>query len=180
MPMLSYIVDIIILLGALAVAITNLYKFFAKPTSHFKKKAEEAEKIRIKQVLDETLPKVLYDHDLETRKKYLSDRQNYLEEIKEEVLHDIGGTIKEILDLNLEQNKKIETLARSSRDILREKIMAIYFRNKRIKAMSYYEREALEQYYKDYKAEGGNSYIDKYYSRMCLWETIDSDEYDEN
>jgi hypothetical protein len=35
--------------------------------------------------------------------------------------------------------------------------------------MAIYEKEALEQYYIDYKAEGGNSYIDKYYKRMSTW-----------
>ena len=38
--------------------------------------------------------------------------------------------------------------------------------------MSEYDREALTQYYKDYKALNGNSYIDRRYERMKRWETI--------
>ena len=41
------------------------------------------------------------------------------------------------------------------------------------------ERERLDQYYKDYKALKGNSYIDKYYNRMKKWETVDDNDDDE-
>lgn len=44
--------------------------------------------------------------------------------------------------------------------------------------MTEHEREALEQYYKDYKALNGNSYIDKYYSRMILWDIV-ADDYED-
>jgi len=84
-------------------------------------------------------------------------------------LEDVGGKIDKIMEINEKQNKTIETLARSSRDILREKIMGIYHKGVGEKRMAIYEKEALEQYYIDYKAEGGNSYIDKYYKRMSTW-----------
>ena len=174
--MLSQIGDLIIVIGGVTVAVTNIYKFFAKPTSYFKRKTEEAEKARISAVLDEKLPQILFEHYIETRDKYLSDRENYLQEIKAEVLEEIGGTIEEIKEININQVKTIETLARSSRDMLREKIMALYHKGKRTKTLALYEKEALEQYYIDYKAEKGNSYIDKYYGRMSKWQIIDSDE----
>lgn len=82
MGIIGYIGDIIIVLGGMAVAITNIYKFFAKPTSYFKNRAEQIERARISAVLDERLPQILLDHDLETRDKYKSDRENYLQEIK--------------------------------------------------------------------------------------------------
>lgn len=170
--------DAIIVIGGVVVAITNIYKFFAKPTSYFKARAEQMEKERISAILAEELPQVLLDHDLETRKKYLSDREAYLNEIKAEVLEEVGDIIEQIKEINLSQSNTIETLARSSRDMLREKIMALYHKGKRTKTLALYEREALEQYYIDYKAEKGNSYIDKYYGRMTNWQIIDSDEED--
>ena len=170
------IVDLVILIGALCLAIERIYKFFATPGSRLAKRSEEKEKNRIKKVLEEELPKTFYNHDIETRQKYLNDRQRYLEEIKNEVLNEIQGTIEEIKDLNIEQTKQIQTLARSSKDVLREKIMALYHKGKKTKTLALYEKEALDQYYKDYKAEDGNSYIDKYYNRMCSWNIIDSDE----
>lgn len=61
------------------------------------------------------------------------------------------------------------------RDVIREKIMAIYHKNKNDHTLTMFEHEALEQYYKDYKNLNGNSYIDKYYARMQPWQIIDKD-----
>ena len=123
--------------------------------------------------LEEKLPKILYNHDLETRDKYKSDRWNYLNEIKAEVIKEVGDDIKSNSDT-------IEALVISSKDVLREKIMAIYHKNKHNRTMTEYEREALNQYYIDYKALKGNSYIDKRYNRMDKWNVIyDDDPYDD-
>ena len=45
--MLSQIVDFVILAAALAMAITNLYNFFAKPTAKFKQRKRQQEKEQI-------------------------------------------------------------------------------------------------------------------------------------
>lgn len=167
------VVDYIILGGALVAAVYKIYDFFAKPTSKLKQKISEKEKARINAVLDQRLPQVLYDHDLETRDKYKSDRQNYLNEIKAEVVKEIGDDIKT-------NTQTIEALVISAKDVLREKIMAIYHKNKYNRSMTEYEREALNQYYVDYKALNGNSYIDKRYNRMNKWRIIyDDDPYDD-
>ena len=115
------------------------------------------------------MPTILYNHDLETRDKYRADRENYLKEIKDEVLAEIGGSIVSNTDT-------INALKISAKDVLREKIMAIYQKNKYNRTMTEYEREALTQYHKDYKALDGNSYIDKRYARMDKWQII-YDEY---
>ena len=119
------------------------------------------------------MPTILYNHDLETRDKYRADRENYLKEIKAEVLSEVGGDI-------IKNNDTIEALKISAKDVLREKIMAIYHKNKTNRSMSEYEREALEQYYKDYKTLDGNSYIDKRYNRMKKWETIYDEYFDDD
>lgn len=171
------LVDYIILGGALVGAIYKIYDFFAKPTSKIKtilkQKALERDKERIGIILDEKLPEILYNHDLETRDKYRSDRQNYLNEIKAEVIKEIGEDIAS-------NSKTIDALVISAKDVLREKIMAIYHKNKYNRTMTEYEREALNQYYVDYKALKGNSYIDKRYNRMDKWRVIyDDDPYDD-
>ena len=165
----SEIVDYIILFAALIGAIYKIYDFFAKPTSKLKQRALDREKARIGAVLDEKLPTILYNHDLETRDKYRSDRENYLREIKAAVIEEVGGDIAD-------NSATLEALKISAKDVLREKIMAIYHKNKCNRAMTEYEREALTQYHKDYKALEGNSYIDKRYSRMDKWQVI-YDEY---
>lgn len=170
---ISEIVDYIILLGALCAAIYKIYDFFATPTSKIKQRAQEKEKARIKAVVDEVMPQILYNHDLKTKEKYKSDRQNYLKEIKEEILQEISDDISA-------NSKTIDALVISAKDVLREKIMAIYHKNKYNRTMTEYEREALNQYYVDYKALNGNSYIDKRYNRMNKWKVIyDDDPYDD-
>lgn len=165
----SEIVDYIILFAALIGAVYKIYDFFAKPTSKLKQRALDREKARIGAVLDEKLPTILYNHDLETRDKYRSDRENYLREIKAAVIEEVGGDIAD-------NSATVEALKISAKDVLREKIMAIYHKNKYNRTMTEYEREALTQYYKDYKALGGNSYIDKRHARMDKWQVI-YDEY---
>lgn len=169
---LGKIVDLIILIGALCAAIYKIWDFFAKPTSKLKQKSLEKEKERIGAIIDEKMPTILYDHDLKTRDKYRADRENYLQEIKKEVLEEVGGDISK-------NNGTIEALKISAKDVLREKIMAVYHKNRQNRILSEYEKEALDQYYKDYKALGGNSYIDKRYNRMIKWTVIYDEEFDD-
>ena len=170
--MLGDIVDLIILIGAVCAAVYKIWDFFAKPTSKIKSRMIEKERERIRQVLDEEMPVRFMEHDLETREKYKADRQQYLIDIKNEV---IGA-----LDINVTQGKAdLEALKISARDVLREKIMNIYHKNKHDRSMTEYEHEALIQYYKDYKALDGNSYIDKRYNRMKQWVVVYDDSFDD-
>jgi hypothetical protein len=189
--------DIIIIIAGVLLAINNIYKFFANGGKAVKNKIEDnrteqlqAEKTRTKEtiaeeyeaktekrkaeileVIKETLPALLVEHDLETRKKYLADREKYLKDIKEAVVREVETQLNAI---DIIQGD-MEALAESAKDVLREKIMAMYHKNKRARQLEEHEKEALTQYYKDYKAIGGNSYIDKYYGRMETWEVIPDD-----
>lgn len=176
---MSQFCDIVILISALCIAITNIYNFFAKPTSKLKKKKTEEIQNQISETLDEKLPEILLKRDLETRQKYLSDRQNYLNEIKTEVLTDVKDMLDSIYELNLEQNESIKTLSQGSKDMLRQRIMDIYYTYRDEKKLPIHKKEALNELYKDYKAEKGNSYIDKYYNRMKLWEVYDDENYED-
>jgi hypothetical protein len=53
----------------------------------------------------------------------------------------------------------------------------MYENNKDTRKLRHFEKRALDQYYKDYKAMGGNSYIDIIYERMCTWE-VEPDDYE--
>lgn len=177
--MLQDICNWIILLGAVTVAVINIFKFFGKPVSFFKKRKESEYHKTLKKSLDEIMPTYFEQHDLQTRDKYLKDRLNYLNEIKNAVLKDTKDVLEEIRQLSVEQSKNLEKLNQSSKDILRQKIMSIYHQYKEYRKMPLFAKEALDELYKDYKAQGGNSYIDKYYSRMNNWE-IDYTEDEEN
>lgn len=166
---LGGVVDLIILIGALCAAIYKIWDFFAKPTSKLKSKVKQKRKEEIIAILDGVLPEKLKQHDLDTRDRYKADRERYLQDIKDEVLKAIGGSVNK-------NEEDLEALKISTRDVLREKIMAIYHKNKNDRTMNEYEREALDQYYKDYHALKGNSYIDKRMARMAKWQVI----YDED
>ena len=171
MEWLQAVCNVIIIIGGACVGIKTIASFFGKPIILFKNRADIQLDRRIDMRLQEVLPDILYAHDLEIRQKYLKDRETYLHEIKQEVLTEIQGELGQVSTLT----KQYEALAISAKDVLREKIMAIYHKNKRDRTLTYHEKEALDQYYKDYKAIKGNSYIDKYYSRMLTWAIIDDD-----
>lgn len=201
MEWLSQAGDIIVLVAAILVAITNIYKFFAnggkKVKDHIDENRQEqlqAEKTRtqatiaedyaaraaqrkeeIIEVLKEALPGMLVDHDIKLREKYKADREQYLLDIKEAVVREIETQLNAVDSIQ----EDMTALAESAKDVLREKIMALYHKNKRSRTMEEHEKEALTQYYKDYKAIGGNSYIDKYYGRMSTWDVIPDDYIDD-
>lgn len=172
---LSTVCDIVILIGAVVLAIERICSGLGKPWKFAKKKNEEQIKAIVKQMLEEILPKVLEERDIQTRERYKADRQRYLEEIQKEVLQNISNELLQVTSLD----EKYEILACSARDVLREKIMMIYHKNRRDRKLSWHEREALTQYYKDYKAMNGNSYIDRYYCRMSTW-AVDEDDYEDD
>lgn len=160
--MIEQICDWIVLISAVTIAITKIFHFFGKPIIFAKNKSLEEEKKRMAVYLQEMLPSALKSHDLEIRDKYKCDREKYLIEISQCVTDKMTEIIKK-------QNTNIDILTRSSKDVLREKIMGIYHKNKEDCQLEHYEKEALEQYYIDYKAMNGNSYIDKYYGFMKKW-----------
>ena len=136
--MLEKIVDLIILTAAFLGAVYKIWDFFAKPTSKLKQKRLDKERGRIIAILDEVLPEKLKEHDLQTRDKYKADRQQYLLDIKEEVIKALGGSVSQ-------NTEDLEALKISARDVLREKIMAIYHKNKQSRTMSEYGRMAKWQ-----------------------------------
>lgn len=175
MEQLQTICNIIIIIGGAIIAIKNVAEWFGKPIRLFKKKSDNIFEERVIAILTKILPNMFLEHDLETRNKYLADRQAYLQDIKSEVLKSIQGELGQVAQLT----KQYEALVISAKDVLREKIMAIYHKNKRDRVLTVSEKEALDQYYIDYKAMKGNSYIDKYYKRMNTWK-IDEDDYNED
>lgn len=182
MEWLQSVGTIVILIASITTALVTIFTNFGKPANWIRKRGQNAFEARVVAVLNKVLPEILYQHDLETRDKYKADRENYLQEIKCEVLNSIKEELEVVSDLQEHYDGlqlQYETLAISAKDVLREKIMALYHKNKHCRQLEENEREALDQYYKDYKAINGNSYIDKYYSRMKKWEVV-PDEYHED
>lgn len=195
---LAMICDVIILIAAVLGAITAIWKFIFNSGKGIKKKVDEvsAEKeaefnakidARAKEIaqpmidtavrnltssfeglLDKHLPERLHQHDLEVRKTYLADRQKYLCEIKDEVVTVLKDRI-EAVDLHDEQ---MNVFTEVMKELLRERIMEIYRRNKGVRQLEDHERYELKQAYASYKSIKGNSYIDGYYETMESWATV--------
>ena len=172
MDWLQNVCNIIIILGGAIMAIKGVSEWLGIPVKVFKKRSDKNFENKVKAILEKVLPDMLVEHDKKVREKYLADRQAYLQEIKQEVLTSVKSELSQVNDLT----KQYEALAISAKDVLREKIMQMYFKNKTDKTLTLHEKEALDQYYKDYKAIKGNSYIDKYYGRMEKWQVIDDDD----
>lgn len=199
--MISIICDIIILIAAVLVSITNIYKFFTNSGKGIKKRVDEAneekergfnEKVdaRAREIvvpmleqqaktltasfgalLDKHLPERLIEHDLETRQKYLGDRQRYLCEIKDEVITAMQDRLTTV-DI---QETRMEVFSEVLKELLRERIMVIYGRNRVRRELEEHEKVELDRAYALYKSLNGNSYIDDYYSRMKTWKVIPDD-----
>ena len=168
---------VIITLGSVITAICTIYNFIKSPAEKYKQRHDQELKALIVATLKENLPELLKQHDKEVKAQYKADRDKYLQEIKQATIDDIQDDLHQIKILGIQY----EALVISAKDVLRDKIMKIYNDNRTARKISIIDRERLDQYYKDYKALKGNSYIDKYYNRMQNWRVIeDDDNYDES
>lgn len=168
MEHLEAICDWIILLAATGTAIYKLIEFVSKPTSKIKQRKKE----QLKEALKEVVPPYI-----ETYSKQIQPQ--CAKQISSQVLGSIQDDIKEIKAMNIKQTNQIDNMNTSLKDILRQKIMTIYHTYRKYQALPISEREKLDEFYRDYKAQDGNSYIDKYYKRMGTWETLTDEEFDE-
>lgn len=168
MEHLEAICDWIILLAATGTAIYKLIEFVSKPTSKIKQRKKE----QLKEALKEVVPPYI-----ETYSKQIQPQ--CAKQISSQVLGSIQDDIKEIKAMNIKQTNQIGNMNTSLKDILRQKIMTIYHTYRKYQALPISEREKLDEFYRDYKAQDGNSYIDKYYKRMGTWETLTDEEFDE-
>lgn len=144
-----------------------------KPIKLFRKKADDEFDKKVRTLVQEMMPDILYNHDLETKKTYLADRERYLQDITREVIRQVGGRLDKVDGLA----SMYQSLEISAKDVLREKIVCLYENNRGSRRLRHFEKRALDQYYRDYKAMNGNSYIDILYDRMKTWE-IEPDDYE--
>lgn len=143
---LNDLANVVILAGSVCLALTNIAKLFS-PYREYKDKVEGE---KFKKLLEEVLPIYIDSYTFEQRER--------------------------LKDLSLQMdtiNKKIDLLENSSKDMLRQKILAIYHKGLPTHSLSLIDKEMLEELWKDYKAEGGNGFMEKYRQRMDDWEVTD-------
>lgn len=91
---LNTLCNIIILIGGVVLAVTNIAKFVGKPIGFLKKKRDEEIQQQTKAILNELLPEFFQKRDEETRAKYLSQREAYMHEISDEVCSKQADTLE--------------------------------------------------------------------------------------
>lgn len=179
METLTLVCNLIIIIGGAFLAIKNIAELIGKPIRFFRKKSDKELDTKIHEEvqheLKTELPEMLFQHDKERDRANEAARVAEVQTIKTEVLNSIHEELEQFGRLS----ELYEPLVISAKDMLREKIMHIYRKHYRERSMSQSEKEALDQYYLDYKSINGNSYITKYYGRMSTW-TVVPDDYDAN
>lgn len=137
----------IIIIGGTLVAIKTISEWIGKPIRFVKNKTDENFENSVKNILEKVLPGMLKAHDLEVRDKYLADRTKYLHDIETQVLKDIQTELNVVSDLEEQYGglkDQYEALVISAKDVLREKIMAVYYKNKSRRKIDESEKEALD------------------------------------
>ena len=192
--MLETIASVVILIGAVCVAVVNIWNFFANGRKGIKKHVEQvreeqkcAEEARIRDVvatiqeeesehmqevvlniMKDALPDALTEHYKKIRDQFKGDREQYLHDITDEVTHNLQTSLEAVEAHETRMMVFTEVL----KELLRERIMAIYSRNRHKRELEEHEKVELERSYASYKSIKGNSYIDDYYKRMQTWKVI--------
>lgn len=158
--------DIIILIGAVLLAFDRIIK----PIIFIKKRTNKSFEDKTAEAIAKIMPDILQQH-------YENIKEQLIKEVTKKVTDNITDSLTQV-DLLKQQ---YDILVLTAKDVLREKIMKIYNDFRRERKLPIAKKEQLDQYYIDYKALKGNSYIDKYYDRMKRWEIIEEeDEEEEN
>ena len=130
----------IVFASAVLLAVKNIAEMAGKPIKFIKTKSDKEFENKVIEILNKVLPEILLNHDHEPRVKYLADRQKYLEDIKKEVLAQIGSRLQSV-DALARQYTALEI---SAKDVLREKIVCMYENNKDARKLRHFEKRALD------------------------------------
>lgn len=149
MEWLGIACDIVILIGGVAAAILSILKLLGKPIHFFKKSIAQDEARRTEELT---------------------------KSITAAVSHKLMPDLDEIKQQNMEQNETITVMLETTKDLLRKSIINIYNEHKYERCLTETDKEMLDDLYNDYRAEHGNSYIEKLYNRMSKWEIVPDEE----
>ena len=99
--------------------------------------------------------------------------QKTTEKVAEQILTPIIATFEE---KNRLQDEKLGMLIKSSNDMLRKDIVGIYYKYLPYKKILQYDKEFVCAVYKDYHAQGGNSFIDGIMKIIRTWLVVSTED----
>lgn len=153
------ICNMIVLVGAVILAVKNIYHFFKKPVDSIQQHAEEKEEQHIIAVMDSKIPQLLKD---------------YMAPVME--------AITEIKTINLQQAKKLDEISQvsdllvnSQMDLMRYNMNNLYYKYRPYKKILDCDKKAFIKFYNDYHSMGGNTWIDELYKEVITWEIIEDE-----
>lgn len=79
---------------------------------------------------------------------------------------------KPFRNLILRKKKETEGQRETDRCLLRDRITSVYFKHHLQKELREYEFENVARLYQQYKALGGNSFVDKIWSEIQTWHVL--------
>ena len=161
-PLLQTICNFIILLGAVAGAITGILALCGRPIRFFKKRKEQAEAQRKKE--EDARTTALIQEISKTVKANLAPDFDDLYQQNEEQSASITA-----------QGKQIDKLSHSIRDTIGAEITAFYEQYKTKRIITEAQKETIEDLYKQYKTLKGNHHVDNMYKRMHSWDIYTED-----
>lgn len=146
MDKLQLICELIILFGAVALAIGNIANLCGKPIVIFKKRRKKQEEIKRKELIDL---------------------------ITESTTKTLEPTLTELSSHYAESQENFELLKAIAINILGEHIQEIYDTNKCERHLTISESVLLDKLYGNYVAAGGKNHIAKLYEVMKKWPIVD-------
>lgn len=160
--MLQTAVDIIILIGAVVVAIWNVAKFLGASGN----KVKEINDKHFEEVLDKKIPRYLELHSQKIAAKRKDESKKQIEETIYYALQPINNRINDINTTLNKQSSMLENLENSNVDILRREIAKIYSKYRPYEKITQYDKSDVVKLCKDYFAENGNSYVEDIYNKI--------------
>ena len=168
--MLQTVVDVIILIGAVVVAVWNIIKFLDAGGSKVKKINEK----HLEEVLEEKIPRILDEHSKKNAPERKQEIKDQIEKAIYDALEPVNNKINDINSSINRQNCMLGKLENGNSDILRREIAKIYSKYRPYEKITQYDKSDVVKLCQDYFAENGNSYVEDIYAKIREWEVVPS------
>ena len=180
---LSDISSAIILIGALVVAIKNIYSFFKKPVNDLQAKAKKEEEKHIEEVLEQKMPALLAQHSERVKGERKTEDKCMAESITNKVIKVVDDKIEELMKMTKAQDSQLSDISnsitllnQSQLDMLRYDMNKLYYKYRPYKKMLSADKKAFMKLYHDYKMMDGNTWIDALYAEVVDWPIVEDQE----
>ena len=160
--MLQAVVNVIILIGAVVVAVWNIIKFLDAGGSKVKKINEK----HLEEVLEEKIPQILDEHSKKNASERKQEIKGQIEKAIYDALEPVNNKINDINSAINKQNCMLGNLENGNSDILRREIAKIYSKYRPYEKITQYDKSDVVKLCQDYFAENGNSYVEDIYAKI--------------